>query len=660
MRNSWPIYHPETGKCIRRTRTSSPTCMFTGNQWICDDSKNQTEIDPCTTESTMKWTYKNNNLQNNSTLRARSLAPGAYYMVNLDSLSKVPSHLHGQYYPNTGKNITTSNGNKIGQVHLNVLGQRLINNTSSGDIKLVTSPASGSNKNFNFESPLFNKNNDILLNRWYKDSNLKNWKSEVKKAFQYLLGNNRNMQKECCKRSNKYHKELCGNWYGSNNNSNCEGILSDNEKTNCCRGIGNQYSCGKYWGPTHNGSCNNILKSYCSNDGLSDPKCGCLWPMNKYDENLYKIGGPELDIRCNPDGYKYIGQYWDTRPNEVIDNNCKILFDRIANNETINYSPNKDILESACSRYLEEQAKIQAEEEALLRQLQAEEQERIFEATTIKNNIDEIFDNISEIKNKIGEFKSLVNSKVSGLTSSLAVNAMNIVNNSYNVAVNSFENVGNAFNLAETAIIEADVEKATNALNQAELALNNIQQALISAEQAYNDAKAAKQVALEEAQREAEATANAEEQRRIQAEMEEEAQEEQAREEQAREEEARKREEEARKVANELLAKQEAEQQALLEEQELVKEELEKTLIEENIPEEQIQEEIRKLQETQVKEQQKLAEIQEEEKKQVFKEIGFSIEEESLLSTPVIIILVVVVLLVLLGIGTALIIKLRK
>ena len=640
MRSTWPVYHPTTGKCVKRNSTEKPSCYYRDGRIQCIAQKQMLGLDTCDTSSAKKWKYRGNVNQN-----IQDTSGNHWQIFSKDWTSSVISgkysqNVHG-YTPSINNKFTFSDGKEPGQVNISANKKYLINNTNTGDVKLVTTPSINTKeRRYNFESPIFGRNNDILLNRWYTDPKLSSWKNETKKAFAYLLGNNQSMQKECCKRSGKYHQDLCDGWYGPS--ESCEALLSDAEKTNCCRGEGNQHACGKYWGPNKSGSCDNILATYCATTaGLDDSKCGCLWPSSKYDENVYNIGGPELDTRCNQEtGYSYVTNPWTVGSNDHIDNNCKILFDRIANSQTIHFS-DQSTLDSACSRYLAEEARKKEEEDALIRKLQAEEQERKFQASSIKDEIVSIASQVNSIKNKISELKSSVYAITNGLTSSMASNAIDMANRSRDVALRSVNMINDAMNIINDAINKADTTLAADALGRAKSALGDIQlNGLNRVEQAVNDAKAARQAALDSEEQKVYDT-----------------------------------EESDKNVEEELLAKQKAEQEslldqqqdeakALLEQQLLDKQNLEDKLSQEQTSPDIITDEIKKLEEVQVEQQKRMIEVHEEQQKQIvenqkqeLKDAGFSVEDDELLSTPVIIIIVVVVLLVILGIGGVLAFK---
>lgn len=609
MRSTWPIYHPVTGKCVKRNSTKDLNCFNQGGQWTCLSQDQQLGLESCKTKNNQKWKYRgkrNKNIRDtNSNFWQLKREFGLGGPILAGQFDNIPSQAKSKYFPSGTNKFIIKSGKNPGQSHLKVNNVYVINNTNKGDnIKLVADQnINTKSSRLNFESPIFKRDRDILFNRWYTDPNLKSWKSETKKAFNHLLGKDQDMQRECCKRGSKYHQDLCANYWGPS--STCEGLLNSSEKTNCCRGIGNQHACGKYWGPTHKGDCNNTLMSYCATDsGLEDPKCGCLWPPSQYDSNVYKAGGPSLDSRCNTNGYIYTGTY-PKESDDIVDNNCKIIFDRIENGETIKYT-DQATLNSACSRYLAEKATKEAEEQALIRQLKAEEEARKQETMNVVNQISQINENINQLISKISQDRASISQLVLGLETTSAIDALDKSTQASNQASQALNAVQEALDVAKQAAVEADPTNSQPALDTAEKALDKAEQAVILSDQALQDANNAKNAAdqavleaqkaqdlkLEQQQKTADLLAKqqAEQQTLLQKQKEEEAS---------------------------LLAQQEAQKQALEKELKQQQEELVKKLEQEQAPPEVIQQEVQKSKQKIQEEISKLEQTQEEEKKQI-------------------------------------------
>lgn len=615
MRSTWPVYHPTTGKCVKRNSTEKPSCSYRDGRIQCYAQKQILGLDTCDTSSAKKWKYRGNVNQNIQDTSGNHWQIFSKDWTGSVISGKYPQNVHG-YTPSINNKFTFSDGKEPGQVNISANKKYLINNTNTGDVKLVTTPSINTKeRRYNFESPIFGRNNDILLNRWYTDPKLGSWKEETKKAFAYLLGNNQSMQRECCQRGGKYHKDLCGSYWGdSNGNSNCEALLSDAEKTKCCQGTGNQHACGKYWGPTHKGDCNNTLTTYCATEsGLKDPKCGCLWPASSYDQNVYKVGGPKLDNRCNG-GYTYTAPF-PQESNDIIDNNCKIIFDRIEQGETIKYSDQAN-LESACSRYLAEKAAKVAEEQALIRQLKAEEEARKQEALAVVNQISQINEAISQLIAEISQDRATISQLTLGLKTTLAVESLNRSSQASNQAGVAFNAAKEALEVAEQAAVEADTANLAPALKTAQEALSKAEQAAVMSDHALQDANNAKNAA-DQASLEAQKAQDL----KLQEEQE----------------------------AAAILAKQKLEQQALLTEQTQQKIKLEEELKEQNAPLEVIEQELSKLDEKHQEQQKEITKIQEQE----LKDLGI-ISEISTTTWAIII----VVALVILGVFSAVAVKL--
>lgn len=282
----FPIYNSYRDECIKNDLSFGD----------CNDSN---------------WYYKNGIISNKFGEKMFYKKTNNYYdniILNKDAGTKF------------NKNINNNNNNKY-KTQL-TFRDDILYELSGDNKRLRVRPYNIYNRKIlDFESPIFDKNNEKLLYNWYNNKKLDGWKEKIKKYFRIILKSDLNMMNNCCIHK-KYNKDLCGEYWGPS--ESCERLLSNEEKLNCCRGYGSIYKCGKHWGPNRSEHCKKFINDYCIHgDGHGTEMCTCFISkrfLNEKDKKLLK----RLTITdcnwntsfynyLNPNESKYIQENFNNR-----------------------------------------------------------------------------------------------------------------------------------------------------------------------------------------------------------------------------------------------------------------------------------------------------------------------------------------------------------
>ena len=251
---------------------------------------------------------------------------------------------------------------------------------------------------------------------------------------------------------------------------------------------------------------------YCqTGNGKADAQCACQWPKSQYDSNIYNIGGPNLDQRCSKiqkSGGAYLSyptlpeHAWTAPSNDVIDQNCKSIYDRINKGENI-LGLDRASLDSACSRFLKNKAIL----DAAKTKAQNAVNKVSNASSTAKSNLNDITTNLNQASQAISKLSGLSFADAITLANKAkqSVDTINGLNKSANDINSNIANILNTtqshastvMNTSDTTQAQNEATAAENSANTVTSLLNNMTDIVNNVIKSKNDAINSSNAALQ-------------------------------------------------------------------------------------------------------------------------------------------------------------------